>query len=121
VFKKRADFIGLLKRSRISLVSAPGLDDDKIRTGGFSPVTPRFLESASCGCHLIGLYPQNADFEYYGIKEICNAVASFDEFKKVTLDYLNKTNPPDFTQFLEKHLTSNRAAELLSKLYKTNG
>jgi hypothetical protein len=116
VFKNRVDFINLLKRSRISLVSAPGLDDDKKRTGGFSPVTPRFLESAACGCKLLGLYPQNDDFEYYGIKEVCASVSSYDQFRDLACKYLTQKTIPDYANFLEGHLTSKRTNELLNKL-----
>ncbi len=116
VFKDREEFINLLKRSRISLVSAPGLDEDRERTGGFSPVTPRFLESAACGCKLLGLYPQNDDFEFYGIKEVCTSVTSYDQFRNLACEYLAQRTIPDYTSFLESHLTSKRANELLNKL-----
>ena len=117
---KREQFIGLLLRSKISLVSAPGLDEDRERTGGFSPVTPRFLESAACACRLIGIYPGNADFDYYGIKEVCPAVTSFGQFRNVAVEYLSEQKRPDFSTFLEKHLTSKRAIELLNKLTSLN-
>jgi hypothetical protein len=120
VFNDRRDFINLLQRSKVSLVSAPGLDEDRNRTGGFSPVTPRFLESAACGCKLIGIYPLNDDFDYYGIKEVCAPVTNYDEFKKIASEYLNKSSVPDFTAFLQKHLTSKISAELLLKLEEQN-
>ncbi|WP_276373177.1 hypothetical protein [Chryseolinea sp. H1M3-3] len=116
VFKNREDFIGLLKRSKVSLVSAPGLDEDKVRTGGFAPVTPRFLESAACGCKLIGIYPDNADFNHYGIKEVCVSVKNYDQFKNILTSYLEAKTIPDHGAFLQKHLTSKRANEMLSKL-----
>jgi hypothetical protein len=116
VFKERVDFLSLLKRSKISLVSAPGLDDDKVRTGGFSPVTPRFLESAACGCKLIGIYPNNADFEYYLMKEVCESVSNYSEFKKATSEYLSNPLAPDYSRFLARHTTSRRANELIEKL-----
>ena len=40
----RKSFEAILRRAKVSLVSAPGIDGDEARTGGFSPVTPRFLE-----------------------------------------------------------------------------
>ena len=120
VAKKREDFIKLLKRSKISLVSAPGLDNDKTRTGGFSPVTPRFFESAACGCKLLGIYPQNADFEFYGIKEVCPSVTSYDQFRILAANYLGDPAVPDFSSFLKNHITSKRANELLNKLQGPN-
>jgi hypothetical protein len=119
VFEKRTSFIDLLRRSKISLVSAPGLDESDKRTGGFSPVTPRFLESVACQCHLIGIYPDNDDFKHYGISEICQSVQSYEEFKRQAIHYLSKTHP-DYSQFLRKHLTSERANELKIKLSKLN-
>jgi hypothetical protein len=120
VLKKREDFIELLTRSKISLVSAPGLDNDKSRTGGFSPVTPRFLESAACRCKLLGIYPQNADFEYFGIKEVCTDIANYEQFRKLAIDYLEDPAVPDFSSFLKRHVTSKRADELLNKIREPN-
>jgi hypothetical protein len=116
VFQKREEFLSLLRRSKISLVSAPGLDEDKVRTGGFSPVTPRFLESAACGCNLLGIYPENADFDYYRIREVCVSVTNFDQFKALARKYLTSQITPDYTTFLQKNLTSTRTTELLNKL-----
>jgi hypothetical protein len=120
VFKERAEFINLLKQARISLVSAPGMEDDKSRTGGFSPVTPRFLESAACGCKLIGIFPANADFEHYGIMDVCVSVSNYDQFKQLANQYLADKTGPDYTAFLKKHLTSKRADELTKLLKETN-
>jgi hypothetical protein len=115
-FDSREGFISLLKRSRISLVSAPGLDDDYERTGGFSPVTPRFLESAACGCRLIGIFQNNEDFTYYGVNEICQNVKDFDEFRTLVQQYLLADTLPEYSHFLSRHATSNVARQLLTKL-----
>lgn len=115
-FDDRAAFMELLYRSRVSLVSAPGLDEDKKRTGGFSPVTPRFLESAACGCKLLGVYPDNDDFLYYGINEVCTSVHSYDEFEHQLLKLLSDNEPINYSSFLKRHLTSKRAEELIQKL-----
>lgn len=120
-FETRLDFLNLLRRSKISLVSSPGLDDDKIRTGGFSPVTPRFLESASSGCKLLGIYPDNADFDFYGISKVCLSVNSYTEFELQLKRYLSDSLIPDYKTFLQSHLSSTRAKELLIKITKSNG
>jgi hypothetical protein len=114
-FKSREDFISLLRRSKVSLVSAPGLDDDQVRTGGFSPVTPRFLESAACGCGMIGIYPDNDDFKYYKIDDICVSVRHYHEFKEKLMDLLSKENF-SYDTFLQQHVTSRRAEELKKEL-----
>lgn len=114
----RKSFIKLLQRSRINLLSAPGLDDDIERTGGFSPVTPRFLESAACGCHMIGIYPENDDFKYYGIAKICKKVHSYEAFRNTVLENLGTDNQPNYHDFLRKNLSSIKGQELKNKLSK---
>ncbi|HLA58614.1 MAG TPA: hypothetical protein VK622_07630 [Puia sp.] len=115
-FTSRESFLNLLKKTKVSLLSAPGLDDDAERTGGFSPVTPRFLESAACGCHLIGIYPENDDFVYFGINQICVNVDNYESFRRVILSCLRDEKVPDYREFLQNHLTSKRAIELKEKL-----
>ncbi|MDH4088847.1 MAG: glycosyltransferase [Cyclobacteriaceae bacterium] len=115
-FSSRESFITLLKKARISLLSAPGLDADSKRTGGFSPVTPRFLESAACGCKLIGIYPENDDFVHYGINNICANVKTYEEFQSLVLNYLKDPTIPDYREFLLTHLTTQRATQLLAAI-----
>jgi hypothetical protein len=77
----RASYWALLRSSRISLVSAPGIDGGEARTGGLNPVTPRFYESAAARCHLIGRFPADgADFETNRVGTVCPNVHTFDEF-----------------------------------------
>jgi hypothetical protein len=121
IFAKREDFMSLLRRSKVSLVSAPGLDEDKSRTGGFSPVTPRFLESAACGCKLLALYLQNADFDYYKISQVAPVVTNYKHFRELANEYLMTDATPDYSHYLQAHLTSKRAKELLNKLQKVHG
>lgn len=115
-FPSHESLLNLLKQTKVSLVSAPGLDDDAQRTGGFSPVTPRFLESAACGCHLVGVYPDNDDFRYFGIDEICANVTDYDSFKSIVLQYLHSQSAADHRSFLTRHLSGTRANELKEKL-----
>lgn len=116
-YNTRKSFLNLLRKTKISLLSAPGLDDDGVRTGGFSPVTPRFLESAACNCHLIGIYPDNEDFLYYGINEICVNVKDYESFRRQVLMCLDQKVVPNYQTFLKRHLTSKRATELKEKLF----
>lgn len=112
----RDSFLKLLNRSRISLLSAPGLDGDRKRTGGFSPVTPRFFESAACNCFMLGVYPENDDFKHFGIKEICKNVESYDSFREAILHCLNSDSLPDYNNFLKENLSSVRANEFKYKI-----
>ena len=115
-FSDRESFMGLLRRSKVSLLSAPGVDQDFSRTGGFSPVTPRFLESAACGCHLIGIYPNNDDFNEYGISDFCKTFQTYHEFRNLILESLDSKHPATNHSFLQNHLTSKRAGELKQQL-----
>jgi hypothetical protein len=121
IFDTRESFLELLSQSKISLLSAPGMDADAIRTGGFSPVTPRFLESAACGCHLVGMYRQNDDFIHYGIEEVCVNIKDYNDLKNTVLGWLSaKAAPRDYTSFLQKHLTSKRAVQIRQALSLTS-
>jgi hypothetical protein len=115
-FTSHESFLNLLKQTKISLLSAPGMDNDAQRTGGFSPVTPRFLESAACGCHLIGVYPENDDFLFYGISQVCVNIKDYQSFRTTVLKYLDDQKNPDYNNFLRRHVTSKRAVELKEKL-----
>jgi hypothetical protein len=115
-FKTRDAFISLLKQAKVSLLSAPGMDEDDKRTGGFSPVTPRFFESAVCGCKMVGVYPQNDDFGFNKIRSVCPNVTSFDEFNRIVSSYLLSDTAIDYTDFITVNLSSNKAIELNLKL-----
>lgn len=115
-FTSRESFLDLLNQTKVSLLSAPGLDDDVERTGGFSPVTPRFLESAACRCHMVGTYPENDDFAYFEINKICVNVKDYEGFRKAVLDCLQSNRLPDYLDYLKEHITSKRAIELSGKI-----
>jgi hypothetical protein len=114
-FDSRSEFLDLLRNTKICLLSAPGLDDDKVRTGGFSPVTPRFLEGAACGCHLVGIFPDNPDFAYNTIDKICVNVKTYDSFRSTILKCLSSVPQPDHTEYLKSHVTS-RTAQTLKEI-----
>jgi hypothetical protein len=116
IFTTRADFMELLKRSKISLVAAPGMDVDSIRTGGFAPLTPRFLESAACRCRLIAMYPDNEDFRWYNITEVAAPVGDYESFLRLAEEYIDERTAPDYSAFLKKHVTSLRAQQLSTVL-----
>lgn len=114
----RTAFLKLLQRSKISLLSAPGIDieEDRKRTGGFSPVTPRFLESAACGCHMVGLFPDNDDFKYYEVERACKKIEDYTMFRETILSNLKSDKLPNHQDFINKHLSSVKAQELKYKL-----
>lgn len=102
----RADYLSLLRRCRLFLYSTPGMDDGK-PTGGFSQVTPRFLEALSCGCKLLMRYPDNPDTRYYRLEEFSPSIGTYEEFARLADKALSE--PVDlhaYAEYLESHYTS---------------
>lgn len=111
----RESYMNLLKRSRISLYSTQGLDGDKrsVRTGGFSQVTPRFLECIATGNHVLARYAQNSDVDYYSLHDICKNIHSYDEFEKeMDRCLVSEVNMQLYSDYLDNHYTSVRAEQL---------
>jgi len=114
-FQTRDEYIQLLRTSKISFYSTPGIDGGEKRTGGFNPVTPRFLELLSAQCLLIGRYPDNEETRFYQLNEVCPSVESYLEFEQLMQQYLAQGQVPlaQYESILEKHYTSRRATQLL--------
>lgn len=117
-FQSRPDYIRLLRASKVSFYSTPGLDGGEKRTGGFNPVTPRFLELLSAQCLLLGRYPKNEETDFYELPKVCPNVSSYEEFETTLLGYLNQPAPSfaTYREILDKHYTSRRAEQLLEVL-----
>jgi hypothetical protein len=117
-FQSREDYMSLLRASRVSFYSTPGLDGGEKRTGGFNPVTPRYLELLSAQCLLLGRYPQNEETDFYELAKVCPNIESYKEFEVTLLGYLNQQEPSfDLPrEILEKHYTSQRAQQLIKLL-----
>lgn len=109
VYNDRAKYMELLKSSKISIVSPPGIEDNK-NTFGMNPVTPRFYESAINYCHMIGRYPLNNDFTKNGIQSVCHNVDSYEDFKEQVYTLINLDNSKlrnKYENFIQEHLTTN--------------
>lgn len=117
-FQTREDYMRLLRASKVSFYSTPGLDGGEKRTGGFNPVTPRYLELLSAQCLLLGRYPQNEETDFYELAKVCPNIESYDEFEITLLGYLNQKQPSfdAYRAILEKHYTSRRAQQLIRLL-----
>ncbi len=113
-FQSREDYIGLLRASRVSFYSTPGIDGGEKRTGGFNPVTPRYLELLAAQCLLLGKYPDNAETRYFELSKVCPNVGSYEDFERTLRGYLEQKNPSFDTHraILDRHYTSVRATEL---------
>lgn len=57
-FDNRPEYMQMIAKSKVSLVSTLGIDKSK-NMGGIDFFTPRFYESAAYYCHLIGRYTMN--------------------------------------------------------------
>lgn len=120
-FQTREDYMRLLRASRVSFYSTPGLDGGEKRTGGFNPVTPRYLELLSAQCQLIGKYPKNEETEFYELPRVCPNVNSYEEFETTMLGYLSQKEPlfEVHREILDKHYTSCRAQQLQNILQQS--
>ncbi|MCI1188906.1 hypothetical protein MON38_15900 [Hymenobacter sp. DH14] len=118
-FKTREEYIELLRASKISFYSTPGIDGGEKRTGGFNPVTPRYLELLSAQCLILGRYPDNEETRFYQLDEVCPNVGSYAQFEALMLNYLEQSTVPLalYDSILQKHYTSCRAA-LLQELVR---
>lgn len=52
----------LSSRARYFVTLPPNLDDP-VRTGGYAPLTLRYLEGLGAGCRLLGMRPRTGEFE----------------------------------------------------------
>lgn len=116
----RDAYLEMLRATKISFYTTPGLDLAKTETNFFNQVTPRFLELISGGCLVMAHYPKNADTEYYEMDSLCKDIDSYEEFEK-QLDILRdiKDVPvAKYSEYLEKHYTSERIKLLLEILVR---
>ena len=120
--KDRAAYMALLRKAKIVLYSTPAMDDSREDANGYNDVTPRFLESIACGCHLVLRYPDNADTRYYDLNAFCRSIETYEEFERVVDRY--RATPPDmkfYAEYLSRHYTSVRVRELRNILSETYG
>jgi hypothetical protein len=118
--ENRENYMNLLKRSKVSLVSSPGIDDSR-KTYGIDCITPRFYESAINYSYMLGRYNSNIETEYLGLSEVCDNVKSYEQFENLIITYLGSKNfikKKEFDLFIKKNLTSYRSNEIRHVLEK---
>ena len=113
--------MNVLARSRIVLQSSPGIHAQEFeRTGGFSPVTPRFFEAAAKCCHMVGIYPENDEFRRLRIADICQRVTTYTEFhervKKLLISPFGTSELARNQAFLRVNTTERRAEDIIRVL-----
>lgn len=117
----RDDYFKLLRQCKTAFYSTPGMDGDpkSITNSGFSQVTPRFLELLSCGCLLMGCYPNNPDTQYYELGNYVKNVTSYEEFERSFDELLKKkVDVKAYSDYLNQHYTSAVAKQLSEFMFK---
>ena len=116
-YQSRKEYLALINSAFISFYSTPGIDGGEERTGGFNPVTPRFLELLSAKCLLLGRYPDNEETKFFEVAKVCPNINTYQEFEATLIKYFNVRNSPiDFSHYesiLDKHYTSKRYLRIL--------
>ncbi len=115
----RQSYLEMIRKTKITCYTTPGLDEAKVETSRFNQVTPRLFEMLCGGCHVIGHYPDSADTQYYQLKNIVPNVDNYERFESVLND-MRKTsvNIDKIKEFMSKHYTSTRVSMLRTILIK---
>lgn len=110
----RAELFDIMCKTKVALYSTAGMDEEYQELyHGFHQVTPRFLEYLASGCHVISRFEDNSDTVYFQLEEMSYRVNSYEEFERTLTALLSKeVDLQTYSQYLEKHYTSVRAAEL---------
>lgn len=117
----RASYLEMIRKTRISCYTTPGVDEGKKAPAPFNQVTPRLFEMLCNGCQVIGHYPNTADVQWYNLQSIVPNVNNYEEFEQ-TLDYMRKhpVNVNNIKRFMDNHYTSKRAEMLVEILGRHN-
>jgi len=113
----RQAVLDILARSKVVLQSSPGMHAQEFaRTGGLNPITPRFLEAAASCCFMVGIFPNNEEFERMRIKDVCRQVTTYGEFSESVSDLLampfGSVELSRYRNFLARNSTEERADEI---------
>lgn len=111
-FRGREQYMRALRRSKVSLVSSPGVDDLN-KVGGVDFFTPRFYESLAMGCQTIGRYTAGAEAELLKVSQVVPNVHTYEEFHAALQKALNtEPNITNYLEFLQKNSLANQIAQL---------
>ena len=114
----RDEFMNMLRRARVSLVSTPGIETQ--RFGSFDFFTPRFFESSAAGCMMIGRYTENEESDLLDVNSVCSNVKSQKEFDDILDNMLEVGLTEERIQaiktFTDRNVTSKRAIQILETI-----
>lgn len=118
----RESYLNMIRKTRITCYSTPGIDEGKKETTSFNQVTPRLFEMLCNGCQVIGHYPTNgSDVKWYNLSSIVPNINNYEEFEKILDEMRKKTiDSIKIENFMNKHYTSKRAQMLITILKKHN-
>ena len=116
----RASYLDMIRKTKITCYTTPGIDEAKKAPAPYNQVTPRLFEMLSNQCHVIGHYPVSDDTEWYELSKYIPNVDTYQDFER-WMDHYRKT---DFDiakakEFLTKHYTSSRVP-ILKKILDEN-
>lgn len=118
----RAQYIDLMRKSKIGIYATPGIDveEEGRSLSHYHQVTPRFLEYIACGCHVLARYKKNADTDFFEMENFCRSLDSYEAFELALNNARNSiVNIGKYNTYLSKHRTSKRVQlleELVSKI-----
>lgn len=103
----------------MTFYSTPGISDPK-KTGGFNPVTPRYLEMLAFQNQILMLYPDTIETQSFEMNKVCENLDTYDKFKQ-RLDFYLSSNVDInlYKQILSRHYTSQRVEEFC-RIIKNN-
>ncbi len=115
-FAGRANYMKLMGKCKVSLVSSPCVDGGrKADFGDMDFITPRFYESAANWCYMVGRYTQNEEANRLNLASVCPNVRTKDEFIQVLEQALSASQflfPDAYEAFLKLHATSKRVWQM---------
>lgn len=116
----RQSYFDMMCKTKITCYSTPGMDESKRETVIFNQVTPRLFEMLSCGCHVMGHYPEDgADIQWYGLSSVVPCITNYDEFETCLDEILHRdVDVKGKEHFLSRHCTSLRCYSLKEILKK---
>lgn len=114
----REQYMDLLKKSKICVLSSPGIDNPKPWLKGMDFPTPRFYEAAISGCSLLGRISTHEEFSIQKVSEVVVNVSSYEEFEQNALEMLEDRSDKKsvIESFADSHLTSKWWNEFMKKL-----
>lgn len=120
-FDTRDEYLRMMQRCRVSLVSTPAMDQSR-DFGGIDFFTPRFYESPAMGCRMVGRYTENEEAKLLNIGDVCANVETYEQFADVLDGCLHdRCDQENTKRWLSRHWTSKRVDYILKVMEEKTG